>query len=256
MHTKHFYTVLLLLASLTLAGAGCGQKASESTDTAPTSSQGSKTSDACGNPYYPFKPGLTIAYSVTPPAGVAGDSDFTTRIISVSGTKAKVSVELAGGLTADMEADCASGSVALNGSSGLDSAMEGVKFKTTVISSSGTFMPANVKTGSTWSNSETIKMEITEGPTANFGPITITTTENSKAVSEESVTVPAGTYKAVKVELTRTSKSEFSGAYAINMPETTSTSTEWWVKGIGMVKTITVTDGETSTTEAKSVTGQ
>ncbi len=252
MRTKRTVSFALLLASLTLIGAGCGQSATVSTNGAPTEKPSTTTSDACGNPYYPFKPGLTIAYRVTPSTGAAGDADYTIRIVSVSGTTAATRVELAGGGTADMSADCANGSVALNGSSNLGAAMQGVEFKTTVLSSTGTYMPANVSAGSTWNNAETVKMEFTGGPSAGMGPITLTTTEESRAIGEESVTVPAGTYKAIKVELTRTTTSKLSG---IAIPPSTSKSTEWWVKGIGMVKTVTVSEGQTSTVEAKSISG-
>jgi len=257
MRTKHFVKALILFTSLALIGAGCSKKPPVSTNANVGTNTVSTTtiSDACGNPYYPFKEGLTISYRVTPSTGATGDSDYTIRIVSVTGTTATIRTEMVGGVTADLEADCASGSVALKGSSGLDSVMEGVTFKTTVISSSGTFMPANVAAGSTWSNSETIKMEATGGSAASLGPITLTTTESSRAIGEESVRVQAGTYKAMKVELTRTITSTFAGASAIKIPPSTSTSTEWWVKGIGMVKTITISDGETSTTEVKSVTG-
>ena len=120
-------------------------------------------------------------------------------------------------------------------------------------------MPANAAAGTTWSNSQTIRMDSTGGPTAALGAITSTTTEQSRAVGEESVTVPAGTYDALKVEVTRTTAAKFSGTPAgvklPEMPPSTATSTEWWVKGIGMVKMVTKSEGTTSTVEAKSVTG-
>ena len=120
-------------------GASCAkQPAATDTSDATSGKSNNAVTDNCGNAYYPFKEGLTIAYSVTPTAGTAGSSDFTTRIVSVEGTKAKVQTELFGGAIADMTADCASGSVALTGSSGLGADLQGMKFKTTVISSSGT----------------------------------------------------------------------------------------------------------------------
>lgn len=250
MRAKFFYRVPLLVASLLLLGAGCLSKAPVSTNTNTETKV--ITQDTCGNSYYPFKPGLAIAYRVTPPMKVAGDSDYTIRIVSLSGTTAAIRAEFAEGGTADMTADCASGSVALKGSSSLGAALQGVELKTTVISSSGTEMPADVKAGSTWSNTETIKMEVTGGPAASLGPITVTTKEDSRAIGEESVTVPAGTYRAMKVELKRTTT---SAAKVAVIPPSTDTSTEWWVKGVGMIKSVTKSEDGTSTTEAKSVTG-
>jgi hypothetical protein len=263
MRIKHFISSLFLLGALTIIGAGCGQKTpapspSPANRAAPTNA--APVSDECGNPYYPFKPGLAIAYRVSPTTGAAGGSDYTIRTVGVNGTVATVRAETAGGGSADMEADCANGSVALKGSSGLDAAVGGTKFKTTVLSSSGTSMPANLAPGATWNHSETIKMEMTSGTVAGMDTITMTTTEQGRAVGQESVTVPAGTYDAMKIELTRTTASKFSGTPSgmkiPEMPPDTTTATEWWVKGIGMVKSVTVDKGQTSTVEAKSVTGQ
>lgn len=250
MRSKYFFRLPILVAAVSLVGAGCLSKAPVSTNTNTETKV--ITQDTCGNSYYPFKPGLAIAYRVTPPIKVAGDSDYTIRIVSLSGTTAAIRAEFAEGGTVDMTADCASGSVALKGSSSLGAALEGVQFKTTVVSSSGTEMPANVKAGSTWSNTETIRMEVTGGPAASLGPITMTTKEDSRAIGEESVTVPAGTYKAMKVEIKRTTTSV---AKVAAIPPSTDTSTEWWVKGVGMVKSVTKSEDGISTTEAKSITG-
>ncbi|MCI0479328.1 hypothetical protein L0Y59_02180 [Candidatus Uhrbacteria bacterium] len=241
----------LLFASLVLVGAGCGPSAPAPSDT--TSGTGPSISDSCGNPYYPFKPGLVIAYRVTPAAGPEGSSDYAIRTVSVSGSTATIRAELANGATADMTADCADGTVALKGSSGLGAAMEGTTFTMTPVSSSGTSMPANVTAGTNWENTEEVRMEFTDDANAGIGPITMTTTERSKAIGEESVTVPAGTFKAMKVELKRTISSVAAfGA----MPPSTDTVTEWWVKGIGMIKSVTIGQDGTSTVEATSVTGQ
>ncbi len=273
MRAKRFIHVTVLLGALVLVGAGCAQKAAAPSTNAPAAEKAAvpaekpstATADVCGNPYYPFKPGLTIAYSVTPFIKTAGDADYTIRTVSVTGTVAAIRAEMAGGINADMEADCSSGSVAMKGTFDVGAAAQGMKFKTTVISSSGTFMPAKVAAGTTWKNTQKVSMEATSGPTAGMGPVSVTTTEESRVVGEESVTVPAGTYQAVKVELTRTTATELSGPPpgvklppGMKLPETpptVTTSTEWWVKGIGMVKTVTVSNSGTSTVEAKSVTG-
>ena len=254
---KKIRLIALVLGAFAMIGAGCAkQPASNNT----SDNSGIAYSDTCGNPYYPFKPGLTIAYKVTPATGAEGSSDFTTKVVSVTGTTAAVQVKLFGGVTTDMTADCASGSVALKGSTGLGSDFQGMKFKTTVVSSSGSSMPANVSAGTTWDHSEILKMEVTGGNSALTGStLNLTTTEQGKAIDEESVTVPAGTYKAMKIEIKRTTETEFSGSIGASlgkMKPATYTSTEWWVKGIGMVKTVTVGQDGTSTTEAKSISGQ
>lgn len=248
MSAKHLVSVSFLLASLALLGAGCGQSAPASPNAAPTAKPSTTTSESCDNPYFGFKPGLTIAYSVTPFTKTAGDADYTTSIIGMSGNSVSVRTEMAGGVASSMKLDCRNHSVV---------STDGQDFKMNVVSSSGTFMPPNVKTGSTWGNSQTVKLESSSdaAAAAGMGAFTITTTEQARAVAEESVTVKAGTYKAVKVELTRTSTDQFESAAVKKTPPTTSTSVEWWVKGIGMIKSVTTGQGTTSTIEAKSITG-
>ena len=246
MRTKR--TISFLLTSLVLIGAGCGQSASVATNGTPTEKPSTTTSESCGNPYFGFKPGLTIAYSVTPFQQTAGDSDYTTNIVGVSGNTVTARTEMAGGITSNVKVNCLDHSVI---------STDGQDFKMTVVSSSGTFMPSDVKAGSTWSNAQTVQLESTSDAAvaAGMGVFTITTTEQSRAVADESVTIKAGTYKAVKVEVTRTSTNEFTGSAANKTPPSPSTSVEWWVKGIGMVKSITTGEGSTSTIEAKSITG-
>ncbi|MDD5725871.1 MAG: hypothetical protein PHC53_00460 [Patescibacteria group bacterium] len=196
---------------------------------------------------------MAITYHETSKTLTGANSDYTLRTVSVAGTTATVRAELASGGSADMTADCASGSVTMKGSSGLGAAVQGTTFKTTVVSSSGTFMPADVKAGSTWDSSETIRMDLTGSSAASMGPITVTTTEQSLAIGNEPVTVPAGTFTAMKVEIKRTSS---SAAKLGKIPPSTEKSTEWWVKGVGMVKSVTIGPDGTSTIEAKLITGK
>lgn len=246
MHTKR--TISFLLTSLVLVGAGCGQSASVATNGTPTEKPSTTTSESCGNPYFGFKPGLTIAYSVTPFTKIAGDADYTTSIVGVSGNTVSAHTEMAGGITSNVNVDCKNHSVI---------STDGQDFKMTTVSSSGTFMPSDMKAGSTWSNEQTVQLESSSdaAAAAGMGVFTITTTEQSHAVAEESITIKAGTYKTVKVEATRVSTNQFTGSAANKTPPSTSTSVEWWVKGIGMVKSITTGQGSTSTIEAKSITG-
>lgn len=274
MDKKRLVPLSLLLASLTLVGAGCGSSASVSVNApagtqaapapAPAPAPGGIAASTCGNPYYPFKSGLAITYGITSSVKGAPPADYTLKIVDVKGTTATIRTEMANGFSADLEADCADGTVALKGSIDLGSMMQGAKVKTTVVSSSGTFMPNNVAIGSVWDSAQTVKVEMTGAP-QGMGPVTTTTKSESKAVANEKVTVPAGTYDALKVEVTRTTSTEGMtmpegvklppGMKMPTIPPVVTTSTEWWVKGVGMVKTVTESKGYSSTVEAKSITG-
>lgn len=273
MAKKRFVSVSFLLASLALVGAGCGQSASVAvnapaappTENRQTPPPAPKVADTCGNPYYPLKAGLVISYGVTSSVGASTNADYTLRVLESTGTTATIRSELSNGISADLQVDCAGGTVTMKGAFDLGTAMQGTKVKTTVVSSSGTYLPAKVAVGTAWENAQTMKVEMSGGPTAGMGPITTTTTAKSKAVGQESVTVPAGTYDALKVETTRTTSVELSGMPdGVKLPPgmkiptpapTVTTSTEWWVKGIGLVKSVSTSGKVITTVEAKTVTG-
>lgn len=280
MRQKRSASALVLLASLMLVGAGCNQKANVNASvgaamepreqrpaTAPPVAQPSApANDICGNPYYPFKAGLAVTYGVSTSPSSKPLPDYTLRVVSVTGSTATLRVDMENSVGADLTADCANGTVALKGVFDLGTVARGMKVKSTVVSQTGTYLPADVAVGSTWSNAQTIKVEMTEGPGAGMGPITTSTSTENKAVGTESVTVPAGTYEAMKVEVKRTTTSDIPAMPAgmklppsvkpPTPPPTVTTSTEWWVKGIGLVKNVSVSQGTTTTVVAKSVSGQ
>jgi hypothetical protein len=69
---------------------------------------------------------------------------------------------------------------------------------------------------------------------------------NRSVMGTEEVTVPAGTYTALKVKSHMTMESA-----DLPVPMNTAVdSIEYWVKGVGMVKSV----GEGATIEAQSVT--
>ena len=261
MREKHSSAALFLLASLLLVGAGCGQATTTNTS-APQSGRPNATfGTACANPYYPFKAGLAITYGATAMPNNVTIPDYTLRIASVTGTTAAIRVDMSGGIGSDMTADCVNGSIVVKGTFDLGTAMqETTKIKTTTVSQSGTYFPADAAIGSTWSNEQTVRVEMTDSPIANMGPLTSSTTATSKAIANEKVSVPAGTFDALKVEVTRVTTASFAGipgkAKPPSIPPQTSTSTEWWAKGIGLVKSVTADQGTTMTVEAKSVIGQ
>ncbi len=278
MTGKRSASLLILAASLLLVGAGCGQPApapsaaqpaapkNENKAPAAAPERKAMSGDACGNPYYPLHAGFTVTYGVTSAPSAKPLPDYTLSVLSVSGTTATLRTAVDGGITADLTADCADGTVALKGTFDLGSAMQGTKVKTEVLSSSGTFLPKNVAVGTDWKSEQKIRMEMSGGAAAGMGPVTATVATESKAVAKESVTVPAGTFDAVKVEVKRTSTVELSGMPSgmklppgmkiPTPPPSTTTTTEWWAKGAGVVKSVTVSQNTTTTVVAKSISGQ
>ena len=91
-------------------------------------------------------------------------------------------------------------------------------------------IPSNMTTGSSIEDSRmnmTVTVPIIGVVTAN------TVMTNIRCVGIETVTVPAGTFEAYKVTMTSTTETSGWGRSPI-----TSTGTTWYVRGIGVVKSV------------------
>jgi hypothetical protein len=171
--------------------------------------------DDCGNPYYPVVNGAEWTY--TGPTGqfthtlATGDNGaFTDTVKSGEDTFIIQGLCLQGG---DINLlDTPGNSLSFSGSGG-SSTM-------TTTSNDGVSLPGDIQKGDDWS--QTIGVEVSAGnQTMNF---TIDTTFT--AVDYEIVTVPAGTFNALKVE----ESSDMGG------PEPTIINL-WYVQNVGSVKT-------------------
>ena len=99
--------------------------------------------------------------------------------------------------------------------------------------------PAQWLVGATWTNKFKIKMNIKMGAreTNANGTMTIV----SKIAAEESVKVPAGTFSALKVVQTIQQDLTMSvGGNSVPMKNTIAT-TNWYARGVGLVKSVAST---------------
>jgi hypothetical protein len=83
-----------------------------------------------------------------------------------------------------------------------------------------------------------------------MGTMDMTIRAANTVVGEGAVTVPAGSYQALKVETVSTVGIVMGGRAPI---ETVTTSTAYWVKGVGMVKTTAKSASGEWGAEAQSV---
>jgi hypothetical protein len=93
------------------------------------------------------------------------------------------------------------------------------------VSYSGVSVPKNGQAGDTWASDQQISVTDSTG-TRNFD-----IAMNFHAVGLESVTVPAGTFNAMKVEFTMA----WTGGDGLDM---TYQITDWFVENVGMVKSL------------------
>ena len=97
-------------------------------------------------------------------------------------------------------------------------------------SETGVTVPASIKAGDHW--------------TQYFETVVTTFTDNYTAIGEESVTVPAGTFTAMKIQFSSVSQGKSSG----NSVMLKTDGFEWWAAGIGNIKSsLTYTTDKTTT---------
>ena len=233
---------------LILLGAGCAPAGTPGSPASPTARGGN-----CDNPYYPLREGHQITYK-TQTAGHAGT--MTMKVTGVSASGATVTNDF-GGVVSTQQVRCVGGTLEATGT--LDTSGTGVAVtgRSETRSSSGTFIPQDLSAGKIWDSAAQTAVTMTlpaaaarvNGGSTTLEVVTDTTTHN-EALAEESITVPAGTYRAIKVKSTITATSQ-GGLPGMDATHTTVTN-EWFVRDVGLVKT--VNEDGTSTMEATSVT--
>ena len=99
----------------------------------------------------------------------------------------------------------------------------------TFSSITGVAVPVSIHVGDQWTNS--------------YETATGTFTQNYTAIGEESVTVPAGSFTAMKIQISAVSQQNSPGPFALK-----TDGFEWWAAGIGKVKSsLTYTTDKTTT---------
>lgn len=225
-------------------------------------------SDICGNPYFPLRPGDEIEYKNT---GAGGESYYTLKVLDSDKDGAVKIRYVFGderGVTVDQDLFCNDGRIMTNTYVNLSSGQGGVEMTSDTEGVEGDLMPKDVKVGSTWTTKYTMatKFQGADVPDG-FGGMKMTIKSENKVLSEEKITVPAGTFTALKMEVTSSIDMTmpniqvpgYSGG-AIQLPVSSASNItfyEWWAKGVGLVKVTSTGAGgkwETVATRA-SVSG-
>lgn len=205
--------------------------------------------NACDNPYIPIVAGATWNYNLVGPQ----NDTFTRSILAVTADGFSEQDVFGVGVTRQGEWKCDGGNlIALTPSGGGSSSVtaEGtsVDFQTTALE--GVTLPASINPGDNWSQSLTLEgAQTINGETF---PARNQTTQNCTAAGVESVTVPAGTFDAMRVECKVTIDLALEMA---GNPITTNLSlnnTSWYAIKVGLVKTISTGSGLDSTIELTS----
>lgn len=257
---KKTYFILPLMA-MVLMGAGCGASSRvvvtpSGTVPAPVDSGAIPSpvlprGNACTSEYFPLQQGYKVSYANRMSSG-ASQNTYTMEVTSVAANRATVSIAFDNGIRSEQVYDCTDGNVQATGYVDLAAGMSGVRASAQTRSSSGQLIPRDAGVGSSWSASFDIVTTLGGDGTAPVRTINTTVTTQRTAESEESVTVPAGTFQALKVRSSTTFV--FGDAAMAGLPAMDPVvGYEWWVKGKGMVKTTSGIDAQTIVSEASAI---
>jgi len=206
---------------------------------------------ACDHPYFPLRPGATWVYE----GSSAGEAmSMTWTVIEVTGDRSSAAAIMQANFSDMFSAtytwQCdSSGIVSFDYGNfafeGLDFEMEDISFTTEVRDQSGILIPppGQFAPGASWNSAFTVR---TSANMAGFAfTMDFATSSSYTATASESVTVPAGTFSALRVESTGVSTSSNSMAPGLDV-SSSSSGTTWYGRGVGWLRMITIDDGERS----------
>ena len=190
---------------------------------------------------------LTQLYGISP-------ASFTTTITQVRSDGFTVATKFDDSTSTDQEWACKpEGLVALSlgtGQTALGLSLQGIKADLTASNPSGLTLPAKVEPGMKWPYGLDIEGTLSQGTLAADVKGTVSTA--MQAVGTESVTVPAGTFDAMKIDTTSTITVS-ANYHGLTLPLTSTIDTIFWfAPGVGWIKSAET--GEVLGTSLNSIT--
>ena len=193
--------------------------------------------------WYPAVPGATWTYSM-------GSENYTQTIVDVTADSMIMRMEFPGQEPMEFSYECTEGGMIQIG--GMDDVLSGMdvdmNMDMEIVSMEGLTYPNDLVAGTQWDSEMVMKMDMTmEGMVVDS---TTTVTSSSTAVAVESVTVPAGTFDAMRINAqTEIAMAMTMMGMSMPLPGFSTTSDTWLAEGIGMVLTV---DEDGSRTELLS----
>lgn len=244
-----------VLCSLVLLGVGCSPESRPATPESPAAetpsaplAQGGGT---CDHPYYPLKQGTKVTFNTQ---AAEQDNAFSFEVTEASSDRATLTYQFGPTLHMESEIVCGDDGIHATGYLNMAGALSGGQLTSRTVSARGSILPNDFRVGSTWSSMFEVETQNTNPDAIRLGMGTghMTMHTTSTALGEESVTVPAGTFDAIKVEMKMKTRMVLGGS--IPPIDTETTSYSYFVRGKGMVKTETLDSrGTNSTMEATEI---
>lgn len=235
-----YVSPLALLAVLALLLAACGggeptptpEIAVEPTETAEAA--GSGVTGLCANEYQPLAQGSSWTYNVT---DADGTDTYTTTVSELRADGFTFTHEFESTIVTQVWACTTEGLSALEYGDGPEASIVGGGFSADIetVAATGVSFPKDLAPGVSWEQTYDVQGNISMGGGME-AEATGTVTHSFTAIGEESVTVPAGTFTAIRVEGTNTI-SFLATVSGVPIPvEIQGPTVIWWVRGVGMVR--------------------
>jgi hypothetical protein len=201
---------------------------------------------ACDYPYYPLRKGASWEYSMSGETvketitAVSGDQNNAVATEDFSNGPVSATFDISCGLDGIASFDIAAMQLS-------SAQIANAQMKMTSHTGPILVPPSQLAPGSTWQANYT--MEISMALAGQSLTLTDEVTQQFTSAGVESVTTPAGTFDAIRVDSTSTVKMTGMPAIAGGAApsEMTSTMTQWYARGVGLVKM--VTGGQSSMTQ-------
>jgi hypothetical protein len=194
---------------------------------------------ACDYPYFPMRQGATWEYTT-------GSGTMVQTITNITGDKnnatATMKMDLGQGVSFTYDWTCSPDGVLSSELSNfqMPGDITGAQFKMTSHSGSSLLPPQKLVPGATWDSDYTMELSMDAGSGQSMA-FTYQITQQYTAVGVEPVKTGAGDFDAIRVEVTGVMKvtSLPDNVPAGLMPaETPISQTEWYARGVGLVRTL------------------
>lgn len=255
---KNFHMIVMACLAISLTACNIGEvrpdvvapsTENSSATTTPAENGTDAGSGSCFNPLLPIKVGATWNYKINGPVA----DTFTRSILNVEPNGFTDQDVFATGVTRQGKWNCDNGNlIALNPASGASASVstEGMEADFTTTEFSGVTLPAAIQAGDSWTQSATLEgiqsINGTDIPSKNQFSNTCT------ATGQESVTVEAGTFEAMRFDCQTIMNITITMAGQDIQAPLTLGSTNWYAENVGLIKTTVSGDGLDSTIELVS----
>lgn len=221
------------------------QMATNALETVDTGPSERAAASACDHPYLPLRTGASWSY-----AGSDGQLSWSVTSAGGSADAASATMDFtAPSVTMTVHWTCSSAGIVSYDFVSLKTLDLGNVATMDIVDTSGTWLPPakNLTPGSSWSNEYTMVISVPEA--GELGKMSTRVSEAWTVAGLETVSVPAGTFEALRIDGTATMTMSTPMG---DMPSTTMSMSYWFAKEVGIVRFTNSGEGFSSQSELTS----